>query len=620
MRNFLEEVELPFFTANFDYFRLAPEKWELMLTRLVQLGIGGIVVTVPWGFHQPQAGHVDFAGSGTPRHDLITVLKLCTALKLVCLLKPGPFFPDAARLLNQGHPMWLNARPDMFEKAFAAAFSSWLHTFSEHTVEYQYPNGPVAALLLDFEASIAESEAVVSNHLKQVRWPIWLRKHYASIADLNAVYGSTFQNINDVAFPDRIPINIDTLPPLERDAQQFLYESRQDAASPVLTLLQDYGWQIPIAPFASELPPVQEFEPAQADEWPSSILNLPAPFSIDPDPHDVGTGPMWDAGGPIRLDGTFRRHSWPIRRAAWRHQWPAAETETNTLLVLPVENGGIILSGQDNEIKLPLPKETKPLAYRLLVSGGLTACGPVIRASRGKLRGHYYLADEAGDTDLIFFVSDPEQPLAAPLAHYLQKQLAARRATLAHWGKEAALLSEELSTTPEKRSPTTGSGYASSTLEEARRGLREAEAALKKAVLAIGSLSSGLETAVGKQSSDTVTAVSPAVPITAYAFEGETRKMLLAVAALGRNVVARIKPAANSLKSVSEAPTLTIVQYQQAHSAAVDSAVQARQLVLPMITDLREAMAAEQLPLVTWRVHQQLQAITSGLHWGVLSG
>ena len=92
MHNYFESIKYPLFTAGFDYFRLAPEKWELMLTRLVQLGMRGVVVTVPWGFHQPKAGLVDFSGHRSSRHDLLTVLKLCAALKLICLLKPGPVY------------------------------------------------------------------------------------------------------------------------------------------------------------------------------------------------------------------------------------------------------------------------------------------------------------------------------------------------------------------------------------------------------------------------------------------------------------------------------------------------------------------------------------------------
>jgi hypothetical protein len=623
MHNYFESIEYPLFTAGFDYFRLAPEKWELMLTRLVQLGIRGVVVTVPWGFHQPKAGLVDFSGHSSSRHDLLTVLKLCAALKLTCLLKPGPVYPAQTQLVNQGRPGWLKAQPDMFDDEFATAFAGWLHTFSQHIAAYQYPNGPITGLILDFDVN--ENEGVYNSHLKQVRWPIWLRKRYPSIAALNDAYGSVFQNVNDVVFPENVPEIGDDLSPLIQDAQQFMQESRQDAAQPVMALLQNQGWQIPIFPFSTEFPTIYDFDPDvetghPSEERRSSVINLPHPICIDPNPYDISTTPLGESGAPIAPDGTLRRCSWPIREAAWRSGWSASTEDSDPLLVLPVDNGGVILAGQDSEIKLPVPKETRPQAYRLLTSGRLQPSAPRIKTSRGKLRGHYYVSDEMGDTDIIFYMNDPEQPLAEELAYYLQTHLTARRSALAHWGKQAAQLAEGLSARPEKTTRSKTGGYTSYTLDEARRGLREAEAALKKAVSSIGSLSSGLETVVGKQNVETVTALVPPLPISAYAFEGETRELMLSIAQVCREIVAAIKPTADDLKNLSQADTLTIAEYQQGHTKAIETAIQAQNMALPLIANMREAMANEQLPLVTWRVHQQLQAIATALQWGVLAG
>ena len=91
MPNYFEISNSPVLAADFHYFRLSREKWELMLTRLRQIGVNTLTLTLPWGFHEFEHGTIDLTGATNNRRDLIGLLKLSAALNFTCILNPGPY-------------------------------------------------------------------------------------------------------------------------------------------------------------------------------------------------------------------------------------------------------------------------------------------------------------------------------------------------------------------------------------------------------------------------------------------------------------------------------------------------------------------------------------------------
>jgi hypothetical protein len=70
-----------------------------------------------------------------------------------------------------------------------------------------------------------------------------------------------------------------------------------------------------------------------------------------------------------------------------------------------------------------------------------------------------------------------------------------------------------------------------------------------------------------------------------------------------------------------EAPTeFTLGQYRQSYTAAITAARAGRRPLLEVIALLRLEIASERLPLVAWRIHNQVQEIAESLRWGVLRG
>src|SRR5512137_408312 len=91
MPNYFESNTGSLLAAEFDYFRIPRERWELLLVRLKQMGANAVSVTVPWGFHEFQPGTVDLHGVTSARRDVVGLVNLCAAFALPCLLKPGPY-------------------------------------------------------------------------------------------------------------------------------------------------------------------------------------------------------------------------------------------------------------------------------------------------------------------------------------------------------------------------------------------------------------------------------------------------------------------------------------------------------------------------------------------------
>ena len=55
-----ETANTPQHPLELYYFRIPRERWELMLTRLRQMGADGVSSIIPWAWHEPRAGIFDF--------------------------------------------------------------------------------------------------------------------------------------------------------------------------------------------------------------------------------------------------------------------------------------------------------------------------------------------------------------------------------------------------------------------------------------------------------------------------------------------------------------------------------------------------------------------------------
>lgn len=640
MNNAFETFSGPLFAAEFDYFRIPREKWELMLARLRQMGINILTVTLPWTFHQVTPETVDLAGTTNPRRSVDGLLDLCREFGFLCLLQPGPYSDSG--VLGNGIPLEYLKKSGWPDTSFREAVVGWYRAVSRALVGRQWPDGPIIALRLESQPAEA-GEPFYSEELTEVAWRIWLRKHYEGVDALNQAYGAGYHSVNDVAFPLLTWYKEST--PVEKDAKAFLDQVRTETQTVQLQSLREAGWLVPVYPTADqpELPQIQDYSLLAVGQVPDLagrvtgasqrrpvLLNFRHPIEVDPDPVEVGSGPAWASGAPIRPDGSARFSFWTIRQQLWPYLLPVtAESSRSSadasLFSASFEGGGLVTAGGSSPVRLAVAKRGRPAIYQLRLTGEAVA-EDRLQVSRGHLAGQYVAEDDLGQTDLVFWLDDPAAPLPGFLAAYLKTLLAAQVQAL----RRVAVITDGLSqtlapepghetpapATPERPRPT------SYTLGEARRGLREADTALRRAMAAIGGLETGFDIILDKRPS-TAEPGSAAAPLTVRpdVFEGATRDVLIDTGAVCAGVAPRLNEVAGELRQLLAAPAgLSLAQYQQGYMAALAAARNAEEPLRPVLARLRLELAAAELPLVLWRIHNQVQESLDSLRWGVLRG
>lgn len=102
----------PFFihSAAFFYTRIPRSLWESSLDRYRDFGINTIDLYIPWNWHEPREGELDFDGHSNPRRDLRGLLEILARKGFRCIARPGPTILNEWR--HGGYPEWLLERPE----------------------------------------------------------------------------------------------------------------------------------------------------------------------------------------------------------------------------------------------------------------------------------------------------------------------------------------------------------------------------------------------------------------------------------------------------------------------------------------------------------------------------
>ena len=82
----------PFFihSAAFFYYRIPVDQWEHLLQVYRSYGINTIDLYIPWNWHEPKEGEIDFDGHTNPRRNLRALLALIESANLRLIARPGP--------------------------------------------------------------------------------------------------------------------------------------------------------------------------------------------------------------------------------------------------------------------------------------------------------------------------------------------------------------------------------------------------------------------------------------------------------------------------------------------------------------------------------------------------
>ncbi len=100
--------------AELHYFRVPANLWRVGLERLRDAGCNAIASYIPWSWHEPSPGTLDFGGRTHLQRHLTSFLEAVRDAGLQFMARPGPFI--SAEYPGQGYPAWL---PEAIPQALA---------------------------------------------------------------------------------------------------------------------------------------------------------------------------------------------------------------------------------------------------------------------------------------------------------------------------------------------------------------------------------------------------------------------------------------------------------------------------------------------------------------------
>lgn len=118
--------------VEFPYYLYPRTLWERELVWLKSAGVRTVAFSIPWNWHQPEAGAFDFTGATSPRRDLLSFIRLLRRLEMRAWVRP---LPPVRGLVNSGWPAVRDARA---QRAWLKALEQLLAT---QTVSH---GGPIA--------------------------------------------------------------------------------------------------------------------------------------------------------------------------------------------------------------------------------------------------------------------------------------------------------------------------------------------------------------------------------------------------------------------------------------------------------------------------------------------
>ncbi len=224
------------FYGEFHYFRLPRDAWAARLAQARELGLEGVSIYVPWNWHQPSPGSIDFTGRTLPERDLLGALDRIAAAGLTCIYRPGPFITaewrdggipewlwqgdpsmralDAAGrpagagrpypALTYAHPGYESAAVDWLTAAIGAV-SGYFATSGGPIVHLQIDDEPSwwqqlrDPLALDYNAFL-----VAPRDAQPSRYAAWLLRRHGGLEALNRAHRTTFGAVTEIEPPREV--------------------------------------------------------------------------------------------------------------------------------------------------------------------------------------------------------------------------------------------------------------------------------------------------------------------------------------------------------------------------------------------------------------------------------
>ena len=242
----VDDLSIPLISGEVHYWRLDPANWQSVLRRAREMGLQVIATYVCWDFHEIEPGRYDFRGETDPRRDLVRFLDMLTAEGFWIILRPGPYIysewrnngvPDEAAQMHRLDPAF-QERAKPYMQAISEIARPYLGTRGGRIILWQADN-EIDPWLPWYTEQLGLGKNLGPFH-------DFLRQRYNDVNELNAVWGTAYNSIEDVRAISEMFLNQPVLMARYLDFVRFQHWYVTQVADWAVKAYRDYGVDVPI--------------------------------------------------------------------------------------------------------------------------------------------------------------------------------------------------------------------------------------------------------------------------------------------------------------------------------------------------------------------------------------
>lgn len=222
-------------SGEMSYYRTDPSMWQARLDAAKDAELNCVSTYIPWAWHEPTDGSIDFNGETHPQRNLLRFLEMVAESGLYLYARPGPFINSEFRY--GGHPRWLFDRyPEVWSKdsngdpaiwrghgvpvptqlhpTFLGLVDRWYDAVIPRLTPYVATSGgpllisqPDNEMNLVFTYGLGHSlydEHTIGNGNQPGVWQDWLLERYGSLDAINRRHETHAEDPAHVQ-PPRVP-------------------------------------------------------------------------------------------------------------------------------------------------------------------------------------------------------------------------------------------------------------------------------------------------------------------------------------------------------------------------------------------------------------------------------
>ncbi|HNS16690.1 MAG TPA: beta-galactosidase [Bacteroidales bacterium] len=208
-------------SGEIHYFRISRALWHKHLDAAREAGLTAVSTYIPWAWHEPEEGVVDFDGTSCPERDLKGWLDRCHSHGLHCIVKPGPFilaetrgaglpdwflrkYADQVRMRNSKGEIVASDGVSLFHPVYLEMVAHWYDAIMPLIHDREMSSGgPVIMMQICNEIGVFSWLAHQADYGGAVRdrFIAYLAGKFSGIQEVNSLWGTGYRDFDQIELP-----------------------------------------------------------------------------------------------------------------------------------------------------------------------------------------------------------------------------------------------------------------------------------------------------------------------------------------------------------------------------------------------------------------------------------